>query len=422
MKKNIKRSRKKLTNSEPKDDSLVSGELKDGNDVLGEQSRLCKQLEDYTREFERRLEQLNFTPNDRDLVILYIMNLHPRWKRLVEPLELTFHSWREAAQLARHHCAKASAILGAKRQDSLDILRSPESMALLSAGYFVPESHPFVQRYPGAEAVRHLIQGYTNESSSPSSSSTTSLSVPSSPTLSSSEINTNSLQHLKPSINTSKVKSESSTTPIKPSPQKEPVTVVDENTATTNTTADKSLEKPSVEKPTLEKPTPLNNTLEKPTPKPTKASPKTPNAKAGKSKSNKTSICYRIPKEHTSVNLGFLELNLSDNTVKALLSKMHWFVSAISLDCAKRLGLDIMPRKKEPIKTSVFSFEEPIGIVQFPISQHSIPLYVLPMIYNGKVDMVLGSDFFDIFNSTLNIKARAIYYMDKESPYSVSHL
>jgi hypothetical protein len=412
------------------------------------------------------------------------MNLHPRWKRLVEPLELTFQSWKEAAHLARHHCAKASAMLGAKRQDSLDILRSPESMALLSAGYFVPESHPFVQRYPGAEAVRHLIQGYNDNDSSVSAPSSTTLSTPSSPTCSTStpsplpppcneNNNSNSnndndndssqqqqqqqqQQHPpspSPSINASQVKPEPSIattvtmetntpnatitkakSPVQPSPtlppQKEPIAVVDENAATDNNTnetaTDKTLEKLSAEKSNDDKPLekPTNTPLEK---KPTKASPKAPNAKTiktsstGKSKPNKNSICYRIPKEHTGVNLGFLDVQVNDKSVKALLSKIHWYVSAISLECAKRLDLE-MTKKKESIKTTVFSLEEPIGIVQLPINNHHIPLYVLPMIYNGKVDLVLGSDFFNLFSSTLNIKARAIHFMDKETPYSVSHL
>ncbi|KAG2212607.1 hypothetical protein INT47_000583 [Mucor saturninus] len=685
MKKTTRRPKRKAA-AKTKPISDVKEELKEPSvtwtPLQLEQAELAKQLETYINEFKQKLQWLNFKPTNRELVTLFVMNLHPRFKRLVEPLVPTYATWEDAAEFSRLHCTRISVILGCERHDSDMIFRSPESKALISSGYFVSNDSPAKSLYPGAEAVKHLLTAtpslptdLTSESESYSSL------VIAAEDLSTGEQTGNisgETKEKKKEVNDEPVKDEEASklndeeaskinneevskvsnnntfeeasedaskvaiedtlkvtmkeTYIATNEEIDKATNEETDKATNEKTSKAVIEETSkaiieekskadieetdfketvkadiektdkadiertdkadiektdkadiekTDKADIEKTDKIviektdkiviektdkvvieetdkvvieetakliteesskenneetskvneetgvfdndsNQTKQEETQtdeavhidakklddtgtskdinqdveehkekqkQDTKVIPKDkktddehksntdtilnektddrpikevtekkdhpssmtksavqariqqavknkkerekklalPKGAASNSSTNK-SICYSVPDEHAAVNLAFLELEVNGKKVKGLLAKLRWGASAMSIPCAKNLGLTINESSSFCIQTD-FGIEDTIGYLKMPIIHPADPnikaelnVHILPMIYGGKVDLVLGADFFYIFKPTLNIKSRAIRFLEKETPYIVSKI
>ncbi|KAI7889527.1 uncharacterized protein EV154DRAFT_514516 [Mucor mucedo] len=669
MKKTTRRPKRKAA-AKTKPISDVKEELKEPSvtwtPLQLEQAELAKQLETYINEFKQKLQWLNFKPTNRELVTLFVMNLHPRFKRLVEPLVPTYATWEDAAEFSRLHCTRISVILGCERHDSDMIFRSPESKALISSGYFISNDSPAKSLYPGAEAVKHLLTATPSLPTDPTSESESYSSlVIAAEDLSTGEqtgnisgepkekkkeandepvkdeeasklndeeaskVNNEELSKV-PNNNTFEEASEDASKvaiedAFKVTMKETYIATNEEMDKATNEETDKvtneetskvvveetskaiieekfkadieetdieetvkadiektdkadieKTDKADVEKTdkadiektdkiVIEKTDKvvieetdkvvieetskliteetskennketskvnegtgvfdndsnqtkqeetrtdeavhidakkLNDTgtskdinqdveehkekqrqdtkvipkdkktddehksntdtilNEKTDDRPTKEVTEKkdhpssmtksavqariqqavknkkerekklalPKGATSNSSTNK-SICYSVPDEHAAVNLAFLELEVNGKKVKGLLAKLRWGASAMSIPCAKNLGLTINESSSFCIQTD-FGIEDTIGYLKMPIIHPADPdikaelnVHILPMIYGGKVDLVLGADFFYIFKPTLNIKSRAIRFLEKETPYIVSKI
>lgn len=326
MTKSVKSSKKKATfgkikDTESSDDQSLPNftttaskeDSQEWTPAQLEQIELADKLHEYINSFQKKLLGLNFTPSDRELVILFIMYLHPRWRRFVEPMELSCSTWIEAAAYAKLHCGRVSAMLGCEKIGSDCIFNTPESRALRDSNYFAPE------------------------------------------------------QDIK------------------------------------------------------EKETPAGFSK-----KPAKTEFRDPLVDAYAS----TAIINAIPKAHKGINLTFLNLPVNGKTVKALIAKSSWQRSAISIDCAERLGLEMDDRTDLIAETDfgcAYTLGEALLTFHHPADPENlmgnIQLLVLPKIYGGSVELVLGADFFFLHQPVvLNIKKRAIYFLGKETPYIVEQL
>jgi hypothetical protein len=466
-----------------------------------EQAELAKQLDIYISEFQQKQLALNFQPSDRELVVLFIMHLHPRFRRFVEPAELSCTSWIEAAAFARYHCTRISAILGCERHDSDPMFTSPEARALIDSGYFVSSNSPSASMYSGAtKAIQHLLKNEENklavaagESTASSNSSSNVGNKTAAGTAAAAETSTSSSSSssgaaavvISNEENTQKEEEEtliSSRSSSNKEKEKEivmagpsqnswlstldnnaekfkeilPELKVKEQAEKETATAVKSSSPKSLTADTSTAAATATNTVAKPnsiSSTATASSAMTKSevqarinqaVKAKKEKekeqkekflyqvksnpSNPDSICYRVPKEHGGINLTFLELTVNGKQVKGLLAKLRWGSSAMSFECVKRLGLTMKETDNFCIHTD-FGYEDTIGILKLPIVHPADPtiksemeIQVLPLIYGGKVDLVLGADFFYFFQPTLNIKTRAIRFLDRETPYIVSKI
>ncbi|KAL9554866.1 hypothetical protein MBANPS3_002609 [Mucor bainieri] len=427
-----------------------------------EQMELSKKLDNYISGFQKKLLRLNFQPSNRELVILFIMNLHPRWRRMVEPVELSCSSWVEAAAFARLHCARVSAILGCENRADA-IFKTSEVRALRDSGYFAPDDADLKHRAP--ESIAHLLNPEEDNTSEKSDADNKSAS--SSPPVPTVYNNTMTVSPLIPTI------SVPTAPPAKPASAEAP-TEQNLNASSPNkvaeekegTSAGKEKTSPSTSPSISQSSTSESSQTLKPdikdstatatassssvSPPPTKAQMQVKVQQAIKNRKEKekekkaqtqmqqqmkqlekmsTITPDQMGTQHLGVNLTFLELPVNGKKVKGLLAKLSWGSSAISVDCAQRLGLKVKPSDHLCINSD-FGYLDSVGILTLPIHHPADPtktksemdIQVLPMIYGGKVDLVLGADFFCFFNPTLNIRTRAICFLEKETPYLVEKL
>ncbi|KAL0145351.1 hypothetical protein V8B55DRAFT_1442955 [Mucor lusitanicus] len=419
-----------------------------------EQMELSNKLDNYISGFQKKLLRLNFQPSNRELVILFIMNLHPRWRRMVEPVELSCSSWVEAAAFARLHCARVSAILGCENRADA-IFKTSEVRALRDSGYFAPDDAGLKSHTP--ESIAHLVSPEEGNDSEKSDADNRSGS--SSPTVPVYYNNTMTVSPIPPTTSTPT----STTPPVKPASIETPT---DQNqsisclrrllkTRKANQQERKALPSasPSVSQSSIsESSQPLKPDVKDASTAAPNTTTTTATASSSSSPPTKAqmqakqqmkhlekmstiapdqmgTVLTNIPKQHLGVNLTFLELPVNGKKVKGLLAKLSWGSSAISVDCAQRLGLKMKPSDHLCINTD-FGYVDSVGILTLPIHHPADPsktrsemdIQVLPMIYGGKVDLVLGADFFCFYNPTLNIRTRAICFLEKETPYIVEKL
>ena len=467
MKKEAKRSKRKSTPSlKPKTEQEYASQeqheqpetTKQYTPVQVEQARLARELDQYISEFQQKVLDLNFTPSDRELILLFNMNLHPRFRRFAEVAEMSCSTWIEAAAFAKLHCTRISVLMGCERTDNDSMFTSPQSKALLESGYFVSSNSPSASVYPGGKSIAHLLKSTSVDTMQPSTSTP---KQPPPPIVSSSPP--------KP-VTPSSPKQSSPPAPKQsspPSPPKPSLSSASKHSSTSSATKQST---PSSTAKQATSPKQPSSIASKNTPEPTIKAQPTPQAKkrdgpptalslmddnagvfidmlsspkkdalqrllpqvstvkSNNSLSSQSSICYRVPNEHAGVNLTFLELEINGKKVRGLLAKVRWGSSAMSLDCVERLGLKMKSSNNFCIYTD-FGYEDSIGIMKLPIIHPADPnlrsdieIQVLPKIYNGHVDLVLGADFFFYFNPVLNIKTRAIHFLGKETPYIVSSI
>lgn len=442
-----------------------------------EQMELSNKLDNYISGFQKKLLRLNFQPSNRELVILFIMNLHPRWRRMVEPVELSCSSWVEAAAFARLHCARVSAILGCENRADA-IFKTSEVRALRDSGYFAPDDAGLKSHTP--ESIAHLVSPEEGNDSEKSDADNRSGS--SSPTVPVYYNNTMTVSPIPPTTSTPT----STTPPVKPASIETPTDQNQSISLPKKAVEDKESKsagkekalpsaspsvsqssisessqtlKPDVKDASTAAPntTTTTATASSSSSPPTKAQMQAKVQQAIKNRKEKEkekkahtqmqqqmkhlekmstiapdqmgTVLTNIPKQHLGVNLTFLELPVNGKKVKGLLAKLSWGSSAISVDCAQRLGLKMKPSDHLCINTD-FGYVDSVGILTLPIHHPADPsktrsemdIQVLPMIYGGKVDLVLGADFFCFYNPTLNIRTRAICFLEKETPYIVEKL
>lgn len=426
-----------------------------------EQIELSTKLDSYISEFQKKLLRLNFTPSPRELVILFIMNLHPRWRRLVEPVELSCSSWVEAAAFARLHCARVSAILGCEQNDADTIFKTPESRALRDSGYFASESSPIAEQQEARKnsnvsdimstQEHHLVEkiiSYREKSpskptlpeslseiSSFSSTASQTAAKPSTEKVERKESTSNGISKNEPELRKVDIKEaeHSAASPPLTTTTEAPGAIIASNStcsslpsptkAATQTKVQQQAAKNRKEKEKDDKKSKEKNLtmLQYESPFSAAVDHEDPN-------SHSKSICNRVPPEHAGINLAFLELTINDKKVKGLLAKLRWGSSAMSISCVNRLGLSMKQSDHFGINTD-FGYADSIGFLTLPIIHPADPniksemeIQALPQIYGGKVDLVLGADFFHYHNPTLNIRTRAIRFLEKETPYIVGQI
>ncbi|KAI8967899.1 hypothetical protein BDF20DRAFT_897710 [Mycotypha africana] len=363
-----------------------------------EQMKLSKQLDNYIESFKVKLAQLNFSPTNRELVILFIMNLHPRWRRLVEPLEVWCNEWLEAAAFARLHCERVSAILGCESIDSTmannsDLFSSPESKALRDSHYFAFTDCPSnIQK--DMSSVEHLLLK-KETTAEPEEEKVRALSETSIPLHL--KIAAKAFQKpMKPSISSCSSASNASnasqlTTVDNDNAKKNKAKETTQSKRKNNTNTSESSQAPTAKAATaIQKSNICLDQQSQSHNKPMHAASKIESSKQSDiqkgasnlnvdkanessiltgtylSEQDKTKVVHpltaaaalaqkinlpvierpegdiifsEIPGHHKSVNLAFLELTINQKKVRGLLAKLSWGSSAIALDCVKRLGL-----------------------------------------------------------------------------------
>ncbi|OBZ84063.1 hypothetical protein A0J61_07883, partial [Choanephora cucurbitarum] len=329
------------------------------------QIELTQQLDAYVGEFQQKLLRLNFEPSKRELVVLFIMNLHPRWRRMVEPVELSFNTWVEAAAYARLHCARVSAMLGCEKHESSPIFKTAGTRALRDSGYFAPDSSPF-KKSKDTASIRHLLRPEEEPVTTKKENEVTETAFIGTvfvdePYLGLSHIDQHAdvLKKKLPVVTEDEGKKQekasSPTSGIKKeteisSASSATVTATNTNTITTKTTIPSSASSISTSKPvSISSATAVSSLAsalasEEATKAKEKRNMSIPHITAVKSSdslSKSQSVCYRVPSEHSGINLSFLELTVNGKKVRGLLAKMRWGSSAMSLDCVHRLGLSM---------------------------------------------------------------------------------
>ncbi|KAG1051809.1 hypothetical protein G6F43_006011 [Rhizopus delemar] len=418
--KNIKQN----VNNDPNDTQRNKPEAKYTSSQL-EQTKLAKQLESYIVEFETKINQLNYKLLNRELVILFIANLHPRWKRLVEPVEHTFQQWEDAANAARYHCIKLSALLGGERVDTSPLFITQESLYILQSGYFAPETNPDVERYFRESSIQHLLSPTFTTAHMAKNTATVNVEKKEKTKDKSHEKEKRKEKgYEKAKENENVIEKEKTEKKVETKEEKESEKV------------EKDVEKETQKAKKRKAPTEMNQDEKQK--QETKNVLKQQNNSFSKVQNNnnknngiviaESDIYYTIPECYKNVNLMFLSLDVNGRDVKGLLSKLSWENSAISVDCIERLGLPLITSDSYRINTEL-GFVSSLGFVNLPILHPADPnikselmAQVLPKIYNGKVELILGSDFFFKFKPILNIKQRAIRFLDKEVPYFVHKL
>ncbi|KAG1460533.1 hypothetical protein G6F46_005301 [Rhizopus delemar] len=378
--KNIKQN----VNNDPNDTQRNKPEAKYTSSQL-EQTKLAKQLESYIVEFETKINQLNYKLLNRELVILFIANLHPRWKRLVEPVEHTFQQWEDAANAARYHCIKLSALLGGERVDTSPLFITQESLYILQSGYFAPETNPDVERYFRESSIQHLLSPTFTTAHMAKNTATVNVEKKEKTKDKSHEKEKRKEKgYEKAKENENVIEKEKTEKKVETKEEKESEKV------------EKDVEKGTQKAKKRKAPTEMNQDEKQK--QETKNVLKQQNNSFSKVQNNKnknngiviaeSDIYYTIPECYKNVNLMFLSLDVNGRDVKGLLSKLSWENSAISVDCIERLGLPLITSDSYRINTEL-GFVSSLGFVNLPILHPADPnikselmAQVLPKIYN----------------------------------------
>lgn len=407
-----------------------------------EQIDLANKLNEYINSFQKKLIGLSFTPSDRELVILFIMYLHPRWRRFVEPMELSCSTWIEAAAYAKLHCGRISAMLGCEKIGSSCIFNTPESRALRDSGYFAPEtpltddlssSNQSESTPDKADKLVNNININPDDLEDSKSDSAASMSA-----ISSTSTTTNVKQHSNDLENGQKedLKVEKPDSMIEESIVNE--SIEDKhNHKLEDTNSIEERQNGGEECGELENGQ-INGYLEQQSdiskeikPHQTVKNKKTYKANTVYAKQHIDAtnlIVNLIPSDYDNIHFMFIEIPIKEMEVKTILAKFSFESSVISIDCVRRLGLE-WNENGSKIKTNLGSVEA-LGDLALPFAHPENPekmelevkAFVLPKIFGGIADLVLGADFFFKYQPVLNVKTRTIHFFGKEAPYTVKRL
>ncbi|KAI8645495.1 acyl-CoA dehydrogenase/oxidase [Parasitella parasitica] len=377
-----------------------------------EQIELSKKLDNYIGGFQKKVLRLNFQPSNRELVILFIMNLHPRWRRMVEPVELSCSTWVEAAAFARLHCARVSAILGCESRSDA-IFKTSDSKALRDSGYFAPDNSE--QKFDTSVSISHLLKPEDDTTCDQSDTENKTESLPLPVTAATNPVASSSAPEpasapppgdQKQSLNESKkTADDASDAKAAAKDRVKASSAVSSSTSHSSTSESSQASKPDARGAAA----PSSSSLHTKAQIPTTVQPATKNRKEKKAQNQLQqqkkqlekmsaitpdqmgTLLTNVPEKHLGVNLTFLELPINGKKVKGLLAKMSWGSSAISIECATRLGLEMKPNDYLCICTD-FGYVDSVGVLTLPIHHPADPtstksemdIQVLPMIYGGK--------------------------------------
>lgn len=364
---------------DPRRASKISKQLR--KELAEEQLNLSRELDEYIRQFNSKAHALH--GDQRALIAIFVHYLHPRWKRLVEPEEYRFKSWKEAANAAKYHARKYNVLLGVKGCKTEDRLFGGKAVGLLRSGFFAPR---FV-----------------------------------SPSISESEFESGSEHDIMMDTDKNKtLAAEDDNDDKSGSHRDEEDIIMEERQQDTNEKHSKA----SLSTATTTTITPSNS---RSTSDPTARSPPTTTNDTG---TTSTGVCYQVPPEHKGNNLAFLEISINGQTVRALLAKKRWGASVMSKALVQ--SLDLQPKKTLAfdIVTDFGLVEDSVGGVVLELCHPKNPqqlkqkllVQVLPSVYGGKVDLILGADFFHHCKATFNVENRAINFIGEDAPFEVDVL
>ncbi|KAI9249782.1 hypothetical protein BDA99DRAFT_523631, partial [Phascolomyces articulosus] len=375
---------------------LVSGSKKIKAELAQEQCRLYRELDDYINQFRQKASEKHVASlSHRELIILFVMNLHARWKRIVEPEEYRFKDWEEAAQVARYHAIKVSILLGAERCDQDPMFTSKEAKDVLASGYFKYDSnnnqHSLTTNMVSKDTVEEKKQEKEKKI----------------PVVSNQQDENTSITEKSDTTTTATTEKQSSTT-----------TASSNATPTTpSTSSNKQQEQSKKEKKKEQKKDEDENDR------------LTHTQRRGKliipSGANKKSVCYKIPSAHKDVNLPFVDLIINGYRVRhCLLAKKRWGASAMSVALQEDLKLTLNRSDACDIGTEFGQVNDAIGsvncMIQHPCNASlvsELAIQVMPALYGGKVDLILGADFFFFFGATFNLKYSMLRFMGQDAPF-----
>ncbi|KAI9493851.1 hypothetical protein BDB00DRAFT_820950 [Zychaea mexicana] len=414
------------------------------NETAKEHHRLCQELEEYIDQFRSKAQAVPGTLDDQELIVLFVLHLHPRWKRLIEPEEIRFKTWEEAAKAARYHAIKLSAILGAEREDNNPMFTTKEAKDILASGYFKPDQQQ--QPPPAVIAARNKnssksIDGSVNYSIDDAAKPTVSNdTVSPSPTASAQAKQQDQQKKEKENIPATTRSNSDSTAKaqadVEPSTSKEKQQVT--STRTTSSSLSSASTKvaagPGKEQEQQEKKKDLkevSSSSSPPSPKSfSSSSPSTltHTQRRGKLKipagADPNSVCYKLPSAHTNVNLPFLDIPINGQRVRALLAKKRWGASAMSVALQQDMKLPLNRSEACDIGTEFGQVEDAIGSVICLVSHPANPsleaelaVQVMPALYGGRVDLILGADFFFYFTATFSVRNSTVRYMGLDAHF-----
>ncbi|ORX58969.1 hypothetical protein DM01DRAFT_1333567 [Hesseltinella vesiculosa] len=450
---------------------------------MQEQTILAKELEDYIQHFQELTQFGKYELKEREKIVLFVMNLHPRWKRLVEHYEPLATCVNDIIFMVRYHSAKYSVLLGAPAHYDMPIFDSSSAKQALASGDFAwarcpspvpsspdngPETATKDTRPAPIKVVRNdpLASSPSIPSPQQQASPTPQTATPATPTVPS--------MPATPVSSTPAVPATKETTaPVKKEADEKAASPALSPTATTPQPPDASPPGPSTPR---SKPAAATKSSSSTTTSTSTSTAQTCNdcqSKAGKkSKSKKKkrknqyaewpffadhpelfhelamrfehfihkdaqdedSVCSYLPKAHENVNLPFLNLSIHDHTIEALLAKQRWQSSVISITGLRCIGLsvfDIDDEDKERVVTEFGVVEQSMGSVMLPVRYEpecpgacytAVRFQVLPMIYGNRVAMILGADFFAGTNAKFYPSRRKVQINDHEVQFNTKTL
>ncbi|ORX58975.1 hypothetical protein DM01DRAFT_1333572 [Hesseltinella vesiculosa] len=396
--------------------------------LLREQAKLAKDLENYIQHFLQLAWFGKYELNEREKIILFVMNLHPRWKHLVEPYEPMATCLNDIIYMTRYHSAKYSALLGAPVHYDMAIFESASAKQALASGDFeFPRHNHSLKNHPlnltPIKVVRTGGQAINADKTHPIAPTTTSPTPEKAPA--------------QPDIGRAPEVPAATT-----------VAATEDALSTSVSTATMTKTAPAADDKIAPKQVPQTNTTT------TKAAAKNKKKKKAseffsddqlqfyeeeqvriieRCTRQKDTVCSLVPAAHQNVNLAFLEVNILGIKVKALLAKQRWPVTVISLPLvllAGYSGLDIEYELRQDIHTEFGIVKESLGGVVLPIcpadeaAQNSVcllPVQVLPSIYGSRAAMILGADFFTATNAKFYLSRLAIEFNGHEAKFTTGN-
>ncbi|KAI8385016.1 uncharacterized protein BYT42DRAFT_564428 [Radiomyces spectabilis] len=390
-------------------------------DLTEEQDRLEEELQEYIMEFTAKEKAMKHKLHNLELMMLFVMNLHPRWKRLIEPIDYQLKTWEEAAAIAQWHAVKYSSLLGVK--DSL-FFQSKKAKHALQTGYFVPQSHP--SKKEGAAT-----------STTAASTASTSTAPPSrqrnhkadqQPTVDKSQ----TLNNPPKTTQADKSKHSAAASSTIPPPVSKPARAVSPSVSLSSESSSKSKNTANTRLSNANAKTQsVNKITEKPLEKPGVIKiPFFSNVtRVVSSDVNSSDLCRNIPKEHQNASLPCLELDFKGKKMLALVSEA-WGYSAISSALVTRLDVPVDSSQDFVIATDFGYVTDTYGQVELDwvspaSSKHVIPklrLQALPSIYGGKIEMVLGADFFVLCQASVDMREKVVRFKNAKAPLIMKKL
>ncbi|KAG2218280.1 hypothetical protein INT45_002402 [Circinella minor] len=399
-------------------------------DMAQEQSQLYQELMNYITRFRNKVKKKSTLLSNQELIILFVMHLHSRWKRLVEPEEYRFKDWEEAAKVAQYHAIKYSVLLNAERRDQDPMFTSKEAKKVLSSGYFKPSpsSSSWMDNVTQKESNDSKIINNKSKTTTTTENQHNKKEIPNvhNGTQSIVQENTSTVkeQQQSSSSSSSTDKKEQQSSSSSSSTDKK-----EQQSSSSSPSTDKKEQQSSSSSSSIDKKEQQQDTKKKKKQEEKETSFLTHTQQRGKliipPGANKKSVCYKIPSAHKNVNLPFIDLSINGQRVRrCLLAKKRWGASAMSVALQEDLKLKLNRQDACDIATEFGQVSDAIGsvlcLIQHPTNasmESELTIQVMPALYGGQVDLILGADFFFFFGAFFKLKQSMIHFMGYDAPF-----